>query len=887
MSWTVNPLTLSQRYDEGYFHGRDSGYPTEGYEHVHPSWRYQLRIAQATLGKGIRWLDVGCAYGFLIEEAEKYSVEAIGTDISAYALRQHPPVRDHLLQAEASCLPFQDSSLDVVSAFDLLEHLVDPVRALREWKRILRPDGLLFLSTPDPCTFNRKEPTHVSERPPSFWITCLEENGFEPLIRFGGEFFELDICARLTGNTSGFELPALATGHSDDIFPTQRQGDVFIVPRGGWGSLHTDEKGRYRWIGKTSALYFLNAGKRPTRCRLSIHTRSESHPDATIGDLRLRHLRSQESPTFHEWEPFDLPAGGSILRLSVGEGPALQAERIEVEILPIQVERYLDGLPFDLYQRYRLVSEVVDVLDDASQKTTILEVGGAGSPLPDFLPSASITVTDLQWEDRPRFRTCDAENLPFVDGRFDWVVGCDFLEHVPADRRDRILTELKRVAQRGVILIGPMESEAVLEADALLRRFLVARFGRDNQFLAEHEKHGLPNADQVEKHLSADAWHCCVLPSGLLERWLPMQLCTGYLESVPELFPLRQEINRLYNRTYYRRDNDNPAYRTLLLASSRKLDSATRKKLTQLIAQPSDSEVSWGFAAFLTELLNIDLLRERSDEAGQRDRHIAELLSHTQALQESQDRIAHHASNLEADLGQAEKHAGNLADLLDREQEERGKLIQHATDLRDHIKQLEEHIGALQKDADARRTQWQDLQKHADNLITLLSQRDEQATRLERHAANLEERLSQLLRHTENLDKLLTEREEHTRNLEKLLTESEERNKSVTEHGRDLEKLLAETEERTQSLLEHSQNLEKLLTQREERIGSLLEHAHNLERLITEKDGELTQLRETASQLEDRLRRIKETLPFRFAAKVGGKKWLAGGKPMDSSRSPE
>ena len=887
MSRTYHSQALSQRYDEGYFHGRGSGYPPEGYEHIHASWRHHLLTAKAALGESIRWLDVGCAYGFLVEQAEEYGIQAIGTDISAYALRQYPPVRDRLVQAEASCLPFPDGSLDVVSAFDLLEHLDDPVRAIRESKRILCHSGLLFLSTPDPCTFDREEPTHVSERPPSFWVACLQDNGFEPVLRFGGESFECEICARRSAGAGGFELPAFATGHSDDIFPCQRKGDVFVVPRGGWGSLHMNKEGKYRWIGKTSALYLLNAGKQTVRCRLRIHTRGECHPDAAIGDLRMRHLPSSETSALHEWEPFDLPVGGTILRLSVGEGPAIPAERIELEIVPVEIEWYLERLPFDLFQRYRLVSEVVDVLSDESPHTTILEVGGCGSPLTYFLPAASITVTDVEWEDRPQFRTCDAGSLPYTDNSFDLVVGCDFLEHVPADRRGPILSELKRVARRGVILIGPMGSEAVREADALLRRFLIARFGRDHRFLAEHEEYGLPNIEQVEEGLSAGGWQNLALPNGLLERWLPMQLCTAYLESVPELFPLQQEINHLYNQTYYRRDNDAPAYRALLLATPQGLDPAKREKLRQLVAQPSVSKLPWDFAAFLIELFNIDVLRERSHEVGQRDRHIAELLRHAQALQESEGRTSQHASNLEANLTQMEKHAGNLAELLGREQEERRKVVQHAGDLRDHIKQLEQHISALEKDADARRTQWLDLQKHANDLTTLLSHREKQVTELQHHTANLEERIGQLLQHTGNLDKLLNQHQEHGRNLENLLAGSDERAKSLVEHGRNLEKLLAGSDERAKSLAEHGRNLERLLAQREEHIASLLEHSQNLERLTAEKDTELAQLRETVSQLRDQIREVQASLAFRIAAALGGQRRLSGGERKDSLHRPE
>ncbi|MFH1738304.1 MAG: methyltransferase domain-containing protein [bacterium] len=869
MNAAVDARTLSQRYDEGYFHGQSSGYPAEGYEHAHASWRHHLLTAKAALGENLQWLDVGCAYGFLIEEAERLGIQAIGADISSYALRQHSSARGRLTQAEACRLPIQDGSLDVVSAFDLLEHLEDPESAIREWKRILRPKGLLFLSTPDPCTFDQEEPTHLSERPPSYWAAILRRNGLEPVLRFGGEFYECEICACQAEASGEFDLSAYATGHAKDIFPSQLNGDIFVVPRGGWGTIETDENGSFRWIGKTSAVYLLNAGDEPVRCRLSIRMRGENHPDATIGSQRLRHLSRDEKTTIHEWEPFDLPVGGSVLTLSVGEGHAIPAERIEIEILPLERAQYLEELPFDLYQRYRLLSEVVGILKEKSEEASVLEVGGGGSPLSYFLTESHITVSDLVWEDRPWFLKCDAQRLPYPDCSFDFIVGCDFLEHVPEDRRSPILSELKRVARSGVILIGPTDRREILDADALLRRFLIARFGRDNRFLEEHERYGLPNADHIADSLSTDDWHTLALPSGLLERWLPMQLCSAYLESVAELAPLRQEINRLYNRTYYRRDNDSPAYRTLILALCQKLNAAKKASLVGLLAEPSETEIAWDFASFLLELFNVDFLRERSQEVGQRDKHIQDLLGHASALEESRERIS--------------KHAENLTELLEREQDERRKVIQHASDLRDHITRLEEHIDDLEEDAEGRRVQWKEVQRHADNLTAMLTERDERVSELERHAADVSARLQSSQSERERLNNLLADQSKATEALSGQVLSLDGRLEQILQHANNLDSLLAQREERIGSLLEHCGNQEKLIAQGEERAASLLDHAHNLERLIGEKDTELTQLRETVHRLEDELREIQAGLAYRILAKVSGKKQPDSDKPPDSS----
>ncbi|MGC9330006.1 MAG: class I SAM-dependent methyltransferase, partial [Candidatus Hinthialibacter sp.] len=182
-------------YDEGYFHGQGSGYSRNGYEKEHADWSDWIRWIQSIIGGPIRWLDIGCAYGRLIQQAAKFNVEAYGIDISSYALRQDPSIRENLAQGLADQPPFREQSFDVVSLFDLIEHVENPSAVLEAVEFILKPDGICFFSTPDPLYFHRDEPTHIHELPPSYWVNWLQSRGWLVEIRFGGHDYELEIAA--------------------------------------------------------------------------------------------------------------------------------------------------------------------------------------------------------------------------------------------------------------------------------------------------------------------------------------------------------------------------------------------------------------------------------------------------------------------------------------------------------------------------------------------------------------------------------------------------------------------------------------------------------------------------------------------------------------------
>ncbi len=108
-----------------------------------------------------RVLDLGCGYGALAIALSRVGrMEVVGVDIlsdrvSAVVTKlQSARHRDrgtlHIAVADAERgLPFRDRTFDVVVATEVLEHLEKPERSLAEVRRVLRPGGRVYVTTPN------------------------------------------------------------------------------------------------------------------------------------------------------------------------------------------------------------------------------------------------------------------------------------------------------------------------------------------------------------------------------------------------------------------------------------------------------------------------------------------------------------------------------------------------------------------------------------------------------------------------------------------------------------------------------------------------------------------------------------------------------------------
>jgi ubiquinone/menaquinone biosynthesis C-methylase UbiE len=96
----------------------------------------------------LKILDVGCGTGANLEMLSQFG-EAEGVDVSNEALsfcRERG--LENVKQGAAEALPYGDSSFDLVTGLDLVEHLDDDVAGLKEMRRVLRPRGQALVFVP-------------------------------------------------------------------------------------------------------------------------------------------------------------------------------------------------------------------------------------------------------------------------------------------------------------------------------------------------------------------------------------------------------------------------------------------------------------------------------------------------------------------------------------------------------------------------------------------------------------------------------------------------------------------------------------------------------------------------------------------------------------------
>lgn len=262
--------------------------PTESgeirYEHMH---RYTW-VASFCTDKDV--LDIACGEGYGSALLAKRARSVIGVDISdeaiAHARKTYPnQLNLRYEQGSATAVPMDSASVDVVISFETVEHLSEQSEMLAELRRILRPDGLLIISSPNKKVYS-EDRNYVNE----FHVKELYFDEFDSLLRqqfsavhyLGQRFATGSVVLPLQGEAETYEALKLKGDESFKETATARDIMYFVAICASSTSLLPDVSPSF-YVDEDIDLYV------DTQKTL----RWASKMDREFAELNVRHLKLQ------------------------------------------------------------------------------------------------------------------------------------------------------------------------------------------------------------------------------------------------------------------------------------------------------------------------------------------------------------------------------------------------------------------------------------------------------------------------------------------------------------------------------------------------------------------------------------------------------------------
>jgi len=542
-------------------------------------------------------------------------------------------------------------------------------------------------------------------------------------------------------------------------------------------------------------------------------------------------------------------------------------------------------MPFDQYQRYRLVADVLEKVRPDGEHLEVLDVGGRTALLRRFMPEDRVEMVDVEESEEAGLIIGSGAQLPFKDGAFDAVVCFDTLEHVPPALRDAFVDECARVARRWVVIAGPYHTKEVARSEELLQEFITDKLGQTHRYLQEHRDHGLPDRKSTESRLRAAGARVRSIGHARLDRWLGLMCLSLYMDRDAALRGIAGGFHQFYNEALYASDHAKSVYRHAVVAAFGKaalpkaddlLGPAIAPKdslkpvdhlVRELLAFDSQRDVvraEWNRLEGVNRDLEKDVAEHDSSladlrkELAERDRVIAEKdaglaqlkqqIEETQAVAEGsiktlQANLAEHAKTIDSLRVEVEAKSGGISALEGELSRERAA----GTAEREHLRtELEHHSTSL---AELSRLRGE-LQHVVKELETIVGDKDQAIAALE---VELERERTEGGRVREILSRDLDAHKQHCAALEAERDDFAKEVSRVVAMLREERELRLSREKSTHAGLEMHQ---ELMREQEDLYRRKRTDAAELEADLNRHHEVLTQLREELEgSMEDRAAR--------------------------------
>lgn len=174
-------MSRASDFSKNYFDGDQKtigAYTSYDEERLWPAFEDMVRKFKNMMPPR-RVLDIGCAKGFLVSALRMVGYNAMGIDISEYAVQQaNDYVKPFLQTAELGKenLPYDSNSFDVIICMGTLEYVPDQDFAVSEIDRVLKPGGTLLITTLESTPANDRYRVYAKTR--SYWDAVFSAGGY-------------------------------------------------------------------------------------------------------------------------------------------------------------------------------------------------------------------------------------------------------------------------------------------------------------------------------------------------------------------------------------------------------------------------------------------------------------------------------------------------------------------------------------------------------------------------------------------------------------------------------------------------------------------------------------------------------------------------------------
>ncbi|MBE2940084.1 glycosyltransferase [Anoxybacillus flavithermus] len=355
----------------------------------------------------------------------------------------------------------------------------------------------------------------------------------------------------------------------------------------------------------------------------------------------------------------------------------------------------MEKIPFDQYQRYKHVAEIINLVRE-KEKYCILEVGAnEHRNLEHFLPNDQITYLDIEvpkhLKDESNYIQADATDMPLKDKTFDFVIALDVFEHISNTKREKFITEIKRVAREGFIIAAPFNTEGVEEAEIRLNEYHKALYGENFRWLEEHRQNSLPQFNDTLKILRENSINFIEFEHGSLFLWEKLMRLHFLVASSNKLKNYRFVIDEFYNKYIYERDYSVPCYRKFIvsLKSAEKLEiirsNITIRKNNSVI----DSDIINKLLDLENSIKDLNLIEIQNQQCSTYDKLCSSIINEQkigiQQIQEIYNWVSQHTQDIQNLI----EDRVNLLKQVERLTVENQHLRQQIEDKDTHIRNIE------------------------------------------------------------------------------------------------------------------------------------------------------------------------------------------------------